>query len=39
MKIKTNVKAGDRSSGGESKATFHDLSFVHNIDRASPVLM
>ncbi len=25
--------------GGEGKATFHDLSFVHNIDKASPVLM
>ena len=27
------------SGGGEGKATFHDLSFVHNIDKASPVLM
>jgi type VI secretion system secreted protein Hcp len=27
------------SGGGEGKATFHDLSFVHNIDQASPVLM
>lgn len=25
--------------GGEGKATFHDLSFVHHIDKASPVLM
>jgi type VI secretion system secreted protein Hcp len=25
--------------GGEGKATFHDLSFVHKIDKASPVLM
>ena len=25
--------------GGEGKATFHDLSFVHNIDKATPVLM
>ena len=25
--------------GGVGKATFHDLSFVHNIDKASPVLM
>ena len=24
--------------GGEGKATFHDLSFVHKIDKASPVL-
>ena len=27
------------SGGGEGKATFHDLTFVHNIDKASPVLM
>ena len=27
------------SGGGEGKATFHDLSFVHLIDKASPVLM
>jgi type VI secretion system secreted protein Hcp len=27
------------SGGGEGKATFHDLSFVHNIDKSSPVLM
>ena len=25
--------------GGAGKATFHDLSFVHNIDKASPLLM
>ena len=25
--------------GGEGKATFHDLSFVHKIDKASPVLL
>ena len=25
--------------GGEGKATFHDLSFVHRIDKASPNLM
>ena len=24
--------------GGEGKSTFHDLSFVHNIDKATPVL-
>ena len=30
---------GHGSGGGEGKATFHDLSFVHNIDKASPVLM
>jgi type VI secretion system secreted protein Hcp len=27
------------SGGGVGKATFHDLSFTHNIDKASPVLM
>jgi type VI secretion system secreted protein Hcp len=27
------------TGGGEGKASFHDLSFVHNIDKASPVLM
>jgi len=27
------------TGGGEGKATFHDLSFVHNIDKASPVLL
>ena len=27
------------SGGGEGKASFHDLSFTHNIDKASPVLM
>lgn len=25
--------------GGEGKAAFHDLSFVHNVDKASPTLM
>jgi type VI secretion system secreted protein Hcp len=27
------------SGGGEGKASFHDISFVHNVDKASPVLM
>jgi type VI secretion system secreted protein Hcp len=27
------------SGGGEGKATFHDLSFVHAVDKASAVLM
>jgi type VI secretion system secreted protein Hcp len=27
------------SGGGEGKASFHDLSFTHRIDKASPVLM
>ena len=30
---------GYGSGGGEGKATFHDLSFVHKIDKASPVLL
>ena len=30
---------GYGSGGGEGKATFHDLSFVHKVDKASPVLM
>jgi len=33
--------AGTRSTGGggEGKASFHDLSFTHKIDKASPVLL
>jgi type VI secretion system secreted protein Hcp len=27
------------TGGGEGKALFHDLTIVHNIDKASPVLM
>jgi type VI secretion system secreted protein Hcp len=27
------------SGGGEGKSTFSDLSFTHNIDKASPVLL
>jgi type VI secretion system secreted protein Hcp len=27
------------SGGGEGKASFHDLSFTHHVDKASPVLM
>jgi len=27
------------SGGGEGKASFHDLSFTHKVDKASPVLM
>src|SRR5690349_2775127 len=26
------------SGGGEGKASFHDLSFTHKVDKASPVL-
>jgi type VI secretion system secreted protein Hcp len=36
------TNAGMRSAavgGGAGKATFHDLSFTHKIDKASPVLM
>jgi type VI secretion system secreted protein Hcp len=27
------------SGGGEGKANFHDLTFTHSLDKASPVLM
>jgi type VI secretion system secreted protein Hcp len=30
---------GFGSGGGEGKASFHDLSFTHKLDKASPVLM
>lgn len=30
---------GTGGGGGAGKATFHDLSFTHNIDKASPLLM
>ena len=30
---------GGGGGGGEGKAGFHDLSFTHKIDKASPVLM
>jgi len=30
---------GYGSGGGEGKATFHDLSCTHKVDKASPVLM
>jgi type VI secretion system secreted protein Hcp len=36
------TNAGTRSGGGgggAGKASFHDLSFTHKIDKASPVLM
>jgi type VI secretion system secreted protein Hcp len=36
------TNAGSKSGGGgggEGKASFHDLSFTHNIDKASPVLL
>jgi type VI secretion system secreted protein Hcp len=31
--------AGSGGGGGQGKASFHDLSFTHKIDKASPVLM
>jgi type VI secretion system secreted protein Hcp len=30
---------GYGSGGGEGKASFHDLSFTHKVDKASPILM
>jgi type VI secretion system secreted protein Hcp len=30
---------GHGSGGGEGKASFHDISFVHHLDKSSPVLM
>ena len=30
---------GSGGGGGAGKATFHDLSFTHNIDKASPRLL
>jgi type VI secretion system secreted protein Hcp len=30
---------GFGTGGGEGRAKFHDLSFIHRIDKASPVLM
>ena len=36
----TNAKAPlTGSGGGKGKATFHDLSFTHKIDKASPLLL
>ena len=35
----TVTPGGGGGGGGAGKATFHDLSFVHRIDRASPLLM
>ncbi len=32
-----NVSSG--AGGGAGKATFHDLSIVHNLDKASPLLL
>jgi type VI secretion system secreted protein Hcp len=35
----TNASTHAGSGGGEGKASFRDLSFIHKIDKASPVLM
>jgi type VI secretion system secreted protein Hcp len=35
----TNAGTIRGGGGGQGKASFHDLSFTHNIDKASPVLM
>ena len=35
----TNVGRTGGAGGGVGKASFHDLSFTHKIDKASPVLM
>jgi type VI secretion system secreted protein Hcp len=35
----TNPAKVSRSGGGAGKASFHDLSFTHKIDKASPLLL
>jgi type VI secretion system secreted protein Hcp len=35
----THAGSASGGGGGEGKASFHDLSFTHKIDKASPVLM
>ena len=37
--VANTVAPGGGGGGGVGKATFHDLSFVHRIDSASPLLM
>ena len=37
--VANTVAPGGGGGGGAGKATFHDLSFVHRIDSASPLLM
>jgi type VI protein secretion system component Hcp len=34
-----DAKGGDKASAGTGKATFNDFSFVHLVDKASPVLL
>ena len=36
--VNTAPRAG-RGGGASGEPTFHDIAFVHNIDRASPLLM
>ena len=33
------ISGGSGGGGGAGKATFHDLSIVHNLDKASPLLL
>ena len=33
------ISGGAGGGGGAGKATFHDLSIVHNLDKASPLLL
>jgi type VI secretion system secreted protein Hcp len=35
----TNAGPSRAGGGGQGKASFHDLSFTHKIDKASPLLM
>ena len=35
----TNAQAVSVGGGAAGKATFHDLTFVHTLDKASPVLL
>ena len=36
--VSNSGSMGYGSGGGEGKASFHDLSFTHRVDKASPVL-
>ena len=37
--VTNSVPPGAGGGGGAGKATFHDLSFVHRIDKATPLLL
>jgi type VI secretion system secreted protein Hcp len=37
--VSNSGSMGHGGGGGEGKASFSDLSFMHNVDKASPVLM